>query len=196
MAKRLATEYVNARLQLKHEEMPRFVAFMKEQELRLQVLALDNGNQELVLQDAAGSEEVRLTFQRKADRYACELSCRVVELQLTDALRKAVAAFKGNGIVNRIYSHYTMMYHYTNGAVRKIVENTASGERLVYEHKDTLATLERVFRRGQVEREIVLIQGAVNDLLDLRNRSGNPRERADIDERLKGLTQKLFALEA
>lgn len=196
MAKRLATEYVNAKLQLKHEEMARFIALMEDQQLRLQVLVLDNGNQELVLQDVAGREEVRLTFERRQDYYVCELSCRVVEPKLTNALRKAVAAFRGHAIVNRIYSHYTMIYHYTNGSVRKIVESTASGERTVFEHKDTLAQLERVFQSRLVEREIGLIQGAVNELLDLRNQTKNEGEIKAIDERLKQLTHQLFALEA
>jgi len=196
MAKRLATEYVNARLRLTHEEMPRFIALMEEQQLSLQVMVLDNGNQALVLQDLAGREEVRLTFERRADGYVCELNCRVVELKLTNALRKAVAAFKGSAIVNRIYSNYIMVYYYSNGAVRRIVERTSSGERLVFEHKDTAGQLERVFRSRLVEREIGLIQGAVNELLDLRNQAQTSHEIAAIDERLKQLTQKLFTLEA
>ncbi|GKU75740.1 non-ribosomal peptide synthetase module [Paenibacillus sp. L3-i20] len=196
MAKRLATEYVNAKLQLKHEEMARFITFMEDQQLRLQVLVLDNGNQELVLQDVAGREEVRLTFERQQDYYVCELSCRLVEPRLTNAMRKAVSAYRGNAIVNRIYSHYTMIYYYRNGAVHKIVESIASGERVVFEHKDTLGQLERVFNSRLVEREIGLINGAVNELLDLRNQTIDRAEIAEIDGRLKELTHKLFVLEA
>lgn len=196
MAKRLATEYVNAKLQLKHEEMSRFIALMEDGQLRLQVLVLDNGNQELLLRDAAGREEVRLTFERQKDYYVCELSCRIVEPRLANALRKAVSAFRGNAIVNRIYSHYTMIYHYNNGTVRKIVESSESGERVVFEHKDTLGQLERVFRSRLIEREIGLVQGAVNELLDLRNQTTDRAEIATIDQKLSELTHKLFVLEA
>ncbi|RJX41438.1 non-ribosomal peptide synthetase module [Paenibacillus pinisoli] len=196
MAKRLATEYVNAKLQLNQEEMTRFIAFMEDQQLRMQVLVLDNGNQELLLHDIAGREQVRLTFERRQDYYVCELSCRLVEPKLTNALRKAVTAFRGNAIVNRIYSHYTMIYHYRNGAVQKIVESSEAGERVVFEHKDTLGQLERVFRSRLIEREIGLIQGAVNELLDLRNQTVDRAEIATIDQRLTELTHKLFVLEA
>lgn len=196
MAKRLATEYVNAKLQLKVNEMSRFIALMEDGQLRLQVLVLDNGNQELLLHDVAGKEEVRLTFERRQDYYVCELSCRLVEPRLANALRKAVSAFRGNAIVNRIYSHYTMIYHYKNGTVQMIVESTESGERVVFEHKDTLGQLERVFRSRLIEREIGLVQGAVNELLDLRNQTTDRAEIATIDQKLTELTRKLFMLEA
>ncbi|MCU6711073.1 non-ribosomal peptide synthetase module [Paenibacillus sp. J5C_2022] len=196
MAKRLATEYVNAKLQLTNEEMTRFIAFMEDQQLRLQVLVLDHGSQRLVLQDVAGREEIRLTFERQHHYYVCKLNCRVVQPRLTNALRKAVSTFRGNAIVNRIYSHYTMIYHYRNGTVHKIIESTAAGERIVFEHKDTLGALERLFQSRLVEREIGLLQGAVNELLDLRNQTRDRGELAAIDERLRELTRKLFVLEA
>ncbi|MEK3882667.1 non-ribosomal peptide synthetase module [Paenibacillus sp. PL2-23] len=196
MAKRLATEYVNAKLQFKVDEMSRFIALMEDGQLRSQVLVLDNGNQELLLHDIAGKEEVRLTFERRQDYYVCELSCRLVEPRLANALRKAVSAYRGSAIVNRIYSHYTMIYHYKNGTVQKIVESTASSERVVFEHKDTLGGLERLFRSRLVEREIGLVQGEVNGLLDLRNQTSDRAEIAAIDEKLAELTRRLFMLEA
>ncbi|MBD2870473.1 non-ribosomal peptide synthetase module [Paenibacillus arenilitoris] len=196
MAKRLATEYVNAKLQLTNEEMAKFIRLFEEQQLRLEVLVLDNGNQELVLEDVAGREEVRLTFERQKDYYVCVLSCRLVGPRLTNAMRKAVSAFRGSAIVNRIYSHYTMIYHYRNGTVEKIVESSQSGDRIVFEFKDTRGQLERVFRSRLIEREIDLINSAVNELLDLRNQAGEAAEIVKIDERLTELTRKLFILEA
>src|SRR5690348_4298863 len=83
MAKRLATEYVFAKLQFKHHEMSRFLALMEEQQLNLQALVLDNGNQELHLRDEAGHEEIILIFEREREDYVCRLTCRVVELKLT-----------------------------------------------------------------------------------------------------------------
>jgi hypothetical protein len=196
MAKRLATEYVNAKLQLTNEEMAEFIRLFEEQQIRLQVLVLDNGNQELVLEDVAGREEVRLTFERQQDYYVCVLSCRLVQPRLTNAMRKALSAFRGNAIVNRIYSHYTMIYHYKNGSVHQIVESSNTGERVVFELKDTLGQLERVFRSRLIEREIGLVASAVNELLDLRNQTKDAVEIAKIDERLSELTHKLFVLEA
>ncbi len=195
MAKRLATEYLDAKLQLSHDEMSKFVLFLEEQQLQLQVMVLENGNQELVLQDTAGREEVRLTFQLMKEYYICELSCRLVKPKLTNVMRKVVSAFKGNATVNRIYSHYTMIYHYINGSVRKIVESSNTGERVIFEHKDTLAQLERVFQSRLVEREIRLVHAAINELLDLRNQAKHESETSDIDNRLAQLTQKLFVLE-
>lgn len=196
MAKRLATEYVFAKLRFKHSEMPRFLALMEEQQLNLQALVLDNGNQELHLRDVAGQEEIILIFEREREDYVCRLTCRVVELKLTNALRKAVSTFRGNALVNRIYSHYTMIYHYTGGTVRRIVEQTKNGQRLIFEHKDTLGQLESMYRSAQIERKIELLQGAVNELLDDRNRSMDDAEMEQIDGRLKVLAHQLFVLEA
>lgn len=196
MAKRLATEYVNAKLQLTNEEMVQFIRLFEEQQVHFQVLVLDNGSQELVLEDVAGREEVRLTFERQQDFYVCVLSCRLVGPRLTNAMRKAVSAFRGNAIVNRIYSHYTMVYHYMNGSVIKIVESSETGERVVFEFKDTLGQLERMFSSRLIEREIDMINNAVNELLDLRNQTKDTAEVGRIDEKLSGLTRKLFVLEA
>ncbi|GGG74439.1 non-ribosomal peptide synthetase module [Paenibacillus radicis (ex Gao et al. 2016)] len=196
MAQRLATEYVNAKLQLTIDEMSQFVRFFDDQQLELQVLVLDNGNQEMVLEDVAEREEVRLTFERQQDRYVCVLSCRLVHPKLTNAMRKAVAAFRGDAVVNRIYSHYTMIYHYTNGNVRRILESTDSGTRVVFEYKDTIGQLERVYRSRLIEREIEIVQNAINELLDLRNQANDPVQIADIDDRLQKQTRKLFVLEA
>jgi hypothetical protein len=196
MAKRLATEYVNAKLQLTATEMAGFIRLFEEQQIHLQVLVLGGGNQELVLEDVAGREEVRLTFERRQDYYVCVLSCRLVGPRLTNAMRKAVSAFRGSAIVNRIYSHYTMIYHYRNGSVMSIVEQTAAGERVVFECKDTALQLENVYRSRLIEREIGLINGAVNELLDLRNQATAAEEIGRIDERLADMTKKLFILEA
>src|SRR5689334_8526726 len=100
MAQRVATEYVNASLTLTEAEMPKLLSICETQQLRLGVFVLDNGNQEVVLEDGAGGETIRLTFERKLGRYECALSCRVVQPNLTNALRKLVADFKGDAVVN------------------------------------------------------------------------------------------------
>ncbi|MFC4776441.1 non-ribosomal peptide synthetase module [Paenibacillus sp. GCM10023252] len=196
MAQRLATEYVNAKLQLTSNEMSQFFRMIEDQQVRLQVMILDNGNQELLLEDVAGREQVRMTFERQQDYYVCVLTCRLVHPKLTNAMRKAVSAFRGDAVVHRIYSHYTMIYHYHKGAVHRIVELTDAGERVVFQFKDTRGQLEQVFRSRLVEREIALVNGAINEWLDLRNQTDLPQEKQAIDLRLKELTHKLFILEA
>ncbi|MBD2844638.1 non-ribosomal peptide synthetase module [Paenibacillus sp. IB182496] len=196
MAQRIATEYVKACLRLTEEEMSRFVRFFGDQHVRLQVRVLEGGNQELVLEDEAGKEEVRLTFERQKDVYVGVLSCRLVHPKLTNALRKAMSMFKGDAIVNRIYPSYTMIYYYTGGAVRKIVEQSRGAARVVFELKDTIGELERRFRSTGVEQDIVRIKQAINELLDLRNQTQHARELAAIDDRLRKHAQALFVLEA
>lgn len=196
MAKRLATEYVFAKLQLSHEQLSNFILLMEEQQLQLHMMVLENGNQQLVVQDTIGKEEIRFTFERNAQHYVCELTCRIVKPKLTNAMRKAISAFKGTATVNRIYSHYTMIYHYKDGTVQKIVEQTSDGERIIFEHKDTISTLERTYESRLVEREIRLIYTAIDELLDLRNQTTQLEELEEIDTRLATLKHKLFVFEA
>ncbi|CDN45871.1 MULTISPECIES: hypothetical protein [unclassified Paenibacillus] len=196
MAQRIATEYVQAKLRLTRDEMTRFLRFFDEQQVRLGVKVLDNGSQEAVLEDCAGREEVRFVFQQDEDRFVCEWSCRITNVALTNALRKAVAAFKGDAVVKRIYSHYTMSYQYVAGAVHQIAELTAKGSRIVYQFKDTLGELERAFRLQSVEGEIQWIQQAVNELLDRRIDAASAAEKLEIDRSLKLYSDRLFALEA
>ena len=53
-----------------------------------------------------------------------------------------------------------------------------------------------MFRFTDVEQEIQVLQGAINQLLDLRNQCENEGQIAVIDERLRRHTRSLFVLEA
>jgi len=196
MAKRLATEYVNARLQLSAGDLDRFVRFVGGQNIRIRVRVVGCGNQEMALVDETNGEEVSMTFEQRDDRFVCELSCRLVHPKLTNALRRAVSAFRGDAVVNRIYSGFTMTYYYKRGAVHKIVEHTADGVRVVFERRDTVGELESLYVSRQVEREIERIQDAIDELLDLRNQCTSPSEKQAVDERLRQYTKQLFILEA
>ncbi len=196
MAQRVATEYVNASLSLTEAEMPRLISLCEIQQLRLQVFILDNGNQEVVLEDDAGGESIRLTFERTNGEYRCVLTCRVVQPMLTNTLRKLVSSFKGDAVVNRIYPAYTMVYHYIRGAVVRIVESNGTLLRTVFEHRDTVGRLESQYNLCSVEEEINRLRGSVNELLDIRNQSKESHIIADIDQRLKYHSRLLFALEA
>lgn len=196
MAKRLATEYVNARLQLSADDLDRFVRFVGSQNIRTRVRVVGCGNQEMALVDETNGEEVSLTFEQRDDRFVCELSCRLVHPKLTNALRRAVSAFRGDAVVNRIYSGFTMTYYYKRGAVHKIVEHGRDGVRVVFERRDTVGELESLYRNRQVEMEIERIQDAIDELLDLRNQCTAPGEKQAVDERLRQYTKRLFILEA
>jgi uncharacterized protein (UPF0305 family) len=89
-----------------------------------------------------------------------------------------------------------MIYHYEDGKVRRIVESTSEGNRIVFEYKDTRGELERHYRSNFVEKEIMLVQSAINELLDLRNQSNDDEQIAEIDERLRQATHQLFVMEA
>lgn len=196
MAQRVATEYVNASLLLPESEMPRLISLCEVQQVKMQVFVLDNGNQEVVLGDDAGGETIRLTFERMNGQYRCVLTCRVVQPILNNALRKLVSSFKGDAVVNRIYPGFTMIYHYIRGAVVRIVECSGDNLRTVFEHRDTVGTLEAQFKLFSVEDEIARLRGAVNELLDIRNQTRDARQIGEIDEKLKYHSRMLFALEA
>jgi hypothetical protein len=196
MAGRVATEYVNATLTLTEAEMPELISLCGIQQLKLQVFILDNGNQEVVLEDDSGGESIRLTFERSEGKYRCVLSCRVVEMKLTNALRKLVSAFKGDAVVNRIYPSYTMIYHYIRGSVIRIVEASGNHLRTVFEQRDTLGRMEAQYQLYCVEDEIQRIRSSVDELLDIRNQTLDYEQLHEIDQSLKYHSRLLFALEA
>ncbi|MFD2612546.1 non-ribosomal peptide synthetase module [Paenibacillus gansuensis] len=195
MAQRLATVYVKTSLILTEAEMSKFTQLFAEQQMNLQVKVLDNGNQELALEDDAAQDCI-LTFERVGNRYRFSGSCRITNPKLANAMRKAVAQFKGDAIVHRIYTGYTMVYHYEQGTAVQIIECKDGSEKLVYEYKDTLGSLQKLFDRIDVEAAIQVTHIEINDLLDERNACATEDEKSAIDLKLGALTQKLFALEA
>ncbi|MNJ29688.1 hypothetical protein [Paenibacillus fonticola] len=195
MAQRLATEYVNASLRLSEVQMSQFIHKVYDPHVRQRVKVLDNGGQEVVLEDDSG-EEVHLPFDRKDGYYVCELSFRLEKPHLTNVMRLLFAAFKGSGMVTRIYNGFMMMYYYQEGRVRKIVEYSRDSYKLVYEHKDTVGELQRIYRNNDVEQEIEKIHRDVNSLLDRRFVAQDSAAVKQIDEQLRKHTRRLFILEA
>lgn len=195
MAQRLATEYVNASLRLSEVQMSQFIHKVYDPHVRQRVKVLDNGSQEVVLEDDSG-EEVHLPFDRRDGYYVCELSFRLEKPHLTNVMRLLFAAFKGSGMVTRIYNGFMMMYYYQDGRVRKIVEFSRDSYKLVYEFKDTLGELQRIYRNNDVEREIENIHARINALLDQRIVAKEAASVTAIDDELRGYTRRLFVLEA
>jgi len=195
MAQRLATVYVKTCLMLTEAEMLSFIQLFKDHEVLSRVKVLENGSQEVVFADG-GDDEISLTFDRVAGTYVCKGTCRLTSPKLTNLMRKAVSTYKGDAIVNRMYTGYTMVYHYSRGSVVRIVEVKGNQEKLIYEYQDTLGQLEMLFRKTEVELEIGTLHDQINQLLDLRFDSADSEFHRLVDERLKKLTHRLFVLEA
>jgi hypothetical protein len=195
MAERLATEYVKTSLQLKEAEMPKFFNLFEEQRVQMRVTVLGSGGHEIVMTDGT-NEEVVLSMERSTDQTVRLGPCRIASWQMANALRKAISLFKGDAVAHRIYRHCTMVYVYERGKVVKISEVRQGHCQTVYEYRDTVGQLERMYRKDDVEREIGKVRSQIDELLDLRNGSGEPAMDKQIDERLSGLTHKLFVLEA
>jgi hypothetical protein len=195
MAKRLATEYVKASLQLTDAEMKNFLQLFTAQEITAHVKVCENGTQEIVFEDGPG-EEIVLSFERKLGKYVSNGSCKFTNQRLANAFRQAVSKFKGDAIVNRIYPTYRVMYEYNQGSVVKIKEFSEHHEKLIYEYKNTIGEIESLYRKQQVEDEICALQLEINALLDQRNQAQDPLLIKDIDNYLRQCTHQMFVLEA
>ncbi|MNJ77524.1 hypothetical protein D3C77_750440 [compost metagenome] len=88
------------------------------------------------------------------------------------------------------------MYYYQEGRVRKIVEYSRDSYKLVFELKDTVGELQRVFHNNDVEQEIARIHKNINSLLDLRFVTGDIARMTQIDDELRQHSRRLFVLEA
>ncbi|WP_410514267.1 non-ribosomal peptide synthetase module [Paenibacillus sp. BR2-3] len=193
--RRLATEYVNATMQLTEFQMNQFLLSADTCYISHRVKVLGAGEQEVVL-EAAGGEEAHLPFALIGGFYICELSCRVVNPHLNNAIRKLFITYKGTGTVNRIYKGITMVYYYEQGSVRQISEVTASGNKLVYQYKYSAAEMLRLYQSDGIEREIEGLRRKIDILLDMRNRADSESDLREIDCDLEAVTQRLFQLEA
>ena len=194
MAQRLATEYVNASMRLTEVQMSQFIHKVYDPHVRQRVKVLDNGGQEVVLEDDGG-EEVHLPFERVDGYYVCEMSFRLEKPHLTNVMRLLFAAFKGSGMVTRIYNGFMMMYYYQEGRVRKIVEYSRDSYKLVFEYKDAAAELQQIYRNNDIELEIARIRKEINALLDQRF-IADEADVERIDNELRQCSRRLFVLEA
>lgn len=194
MAQRLATEYVKTCLRLKEAEMPKFIQLFEDHHVQLGVRILDNGSEELAISQGS-EEEIVLSVEHESDEYIYTGSCRLSNITLANAMRKAVSMFNGHAVVKRIYQDCTMVYEYSEGVVAKISELKQGQYRLVYERKDTVGQFEKLYMSDKVEQEIEGVHAQINQLLDLRNTFKQSDVTQHIDKRLIGLSHKLFYLE-
>ena len=196
MAKRLATEYVKTCLRLSEAELNSLIELMAKHQVIEKVKVLENGNQEIVFHDDDTGGHIVFSFERIHGKYTTCSTCKVINANLTNALRQAVARFKGDAVVHRVYEGFTMIYTYENGAVVKIDEWQNGILKNVYLQKNTLGSLEQTFCKNHVEEEIRRVRLQVDHMLDWRLRCRDPFVRDQIDLQLKKLTHRLFVLEA
>jgi hypothetical protein len=199
MAQRLATNYASAYFTMSEQELTQFVKLFANEKIDVKEKVYDNGDRDITIDDHSG--EIQLTFHRKGNRYSCESSYVIKDLTLANAMRKAMKAFKGHGIVHRIYESFTVVYHYDEGSVIRIEEVTEDSEVPIYEGThigQTSKELERLYMSTGSEEEIKMIREETDRLLDLRNwaKKVTPERISAIDQQLSGLSTRLFLLEA
>lgn len=198
MAQRLATNYANAYFTMNEDELDQFVKLFANENITVEVKVCDNGDRDIFITDQNG--EIQLTFHRTGARFSCESSYLIRDMRLANAMRKAMKAFKGHAVVQRIYENFTVVYHYDEGSVVSIEEVT--DEESVSIFTDTTpklaCELEQLFRQTGSEQEITVIREQTDKWLDLRNWTKRvaPEKVASIDQRLAQLSRRLFELEA
>jgi hypothetical protein len=193
MAQRLATEYVKAFLQLSRNQLDQLIKIFSE---HLSDLIVEEKPNAVHLSFRDYEAKVTLAFKKMGIHYVCQHPYRIQNHTLANLMRQVVSTFKGDAIVNRIYSNYVMVYHYNHGSVVKITEVKDSHERLVYEFKNKALELQTLFDKTGVEEQIRFIRHEINRLLDLRNDADQSTKPSQIDEQLKMLSHQLFVLEA
>jgi hypothetical protein len=195
MAQWLTTEYVDTCLQLTRVEMNKFMKIVNEHQLTMHVKVLDNGSIECVLQDEY-EEEMVLSFEQKSGLFQFVGTCRMSSANLVKIMRRAVAEFKGNAIMKRVYAQYCMVYAYQQGKVVKIVEVRDHQEKVIYEQQDIRSEMEILFLRNDIEHHIQHIVQEINLLLTERSSTKDSIILTKIDAQLSVLSHRLFTLEA
>jgi hypothetical protein len=195
MAQRLATEYVNTCLVLGESELRQLFKQFQISNLPFKVKVLDNGDHEVIFEESSAIRSV-LRFSRRRGKYVLQADCRFSNIDVADAIRKAISTFKGDATVRRIYAYYTLEYVYRNGSVVKIKECTPQAERLIYENQETCDSLTKIFQNQSVAIQIRMTRQQIDHLLDERNRSTQTEQVARIDHQLQQLTHQLFIFEA
>ncbi|NRS48911.1 hypothetical protein [Brevibacillus sp. HB2.2] len=197
MAQRLATNYAKAYFTVNEEELNQFVSLFTNEHISVQVKVCDNGDRDVILNDKTG--EIQLSFCRIGSRYSCDSSYLIQDRQLANAMRKAMKAFRGYGIVHRIYDGFTMVYHYDQGSVVSIQELTGDEEVSIFENNSLHMAneLEALFQQDGSEQEIESLRQETDRWLDLRNwaKRTAPEKLPAIDVRLVMLSRRLFELE-
>jgi len=193
MAQRLATEYKKVSLTLKKGQLTDFIRLFREMNARIEEKVLDNGDYEITLYDY--NDQVRLTFENHGEYYFLCGHCLFKDRNLAETMRKAMTAFKGEAVVDRIFSSFKVEYRYEHGTIQSIREINDKEERLIYTNTDFSIQLQKIFANDEVEREIMQIKEKIDFLLDQRLEKNDHLNLDHIDRRLSKYVKRLKQLE-
>lgn len=195
MAQRLATEYMKAVLEVTPSELEEFVRLFEDGNFPVKAKVLDRGDREIILFDR--EDEIPLAFKNMGNYFELAGSYRISDYELAGIMRVALKKFKGFAIVHRIYTNFTMVYHYENGVVTKIAEKIGERERVIYQFRQLASELEALYKCNEAENQIFKLKEEINLLLDSRILHVQHEETVQvIDQKLKELARRLFILEA
>ncbi|MED0735899.1 non-ribosomal peptide synthetase module [Aneurinibacillus thermoaerophilus] len=195
MAQRVATEYKKLVLELSTWQLQSFIEMFQCAEFETEVRVYDNGEKEIVLFDR--EKEIPLSFKLIGNMYTFEGRYTIRDAKLANQMRQAVRRFKGDAVVYRVYPTYTMIYHYKEGKVMKIIERKGDSETLVFEYRDTVGDLQRLYEAQGAEDQIAWLRVHIDQLLDFRNqRQAAHLPTEEVDRQLATLSHQLFVLEA
>ncbi|WP_411343531.1 non-ribosomal peptide synthetase module [Paenibacillus sp. WLX1005] len=193
MTQRLVTEYRQARIQLSMEQLSQFIAYASDPHIHLHIRVLDNGNQEFRFGTRWG-EEVQLPFAWRDGYYVCELSCELVNVRLSNLIRRLFIAFHGTGLVLRTRGQLALHYTYRHGTVEQILECEQGHKQLIYTHQSDSRRLQKLYDAQTVETDIALTCGLIDTLLDRRNEE-HPSTQL-VDKELAFQLKRLLKLES
>lgn len=196
MAQRLATEYKNVTLSLTKEELAEFVRLFRMNNARIEEKVLDYGDYEITLYDQ--TNQVNLIFEECGDHYLLTGDCLFRDRALADLMRKAMASFKGEAVVYRIFQSFVVEYCYEFGTIKSIRELNNSEQNLIFENNDFSFYLQKIFANQELEKEISQIRNTVDALLDQRlSYQSNTSNKVElIDLKLNRHAKRLNQLEA
>ncbi|MBO8171176.1 MAG: non-ribosomal peptide synthetase module [Bacillaceae bacterium] len=195
MTQRLATDYMKVILDMDKPALAEFISWFADQGFVNGVKFRGNGDCEVTLCDL--KKALHLVFRKRNQSYQLEDTCRISDQRLSGMMRKALKRYQGCAIVHRIYSNFTMVYHYDKGIVTRISEMIGDHERVIYEYRNLASQLEAVYRSNEAVEEIDRLKVEADSLLDQRNQMADQPEALNkIDERLSEIAHRLFILEA
>jgi hypothetical protein len=194
MIQRSATEYIKASLVLTEHDLTRLEQWFAEYGAACLSVPADGQQRSLEFR-LDGNEPLLLQFRRADGMFVSKGSYRFRTQTMADMMRRALSAFKGDGVVSRMYADCAIESIYERGSVVKIIESKGWERRVIYDYHNLAGQLERLFAANRVEREIAIARNAINALLD-RRLTAEEAELADIDRELSGWRHRLFVLEA
>ncbi len=196
MAQRLATEYKNVSLTLSKEELTEFIRLFRMNNARVEEKVLDHGEHEITLYGQ--NDQVNLIFEEYGPNYRLSGNCLFKDRSLAELMRKAMASFKGEAVVYRIFQSFIIEYCYELGTIKSIRELNDLQNNYIFENNDFSFYLQKIFANKEVENEITDLRNSIDKLLDKRfNYQSISNSKVDhIDKKLNHHAVRLNHLEA